>query len=165
MELEISNNKRLHNQGNLRKLILSQKWLLIIKGFNCTWGFAFTPIEFHPHWDVIFPSDWSKTHKTCVNWRVKLMANNSVLIFVSMKLLKSKNMNNWSTILVDNLEDDRKIESNYSKLSLFHLVCALFLVVLEVRSICTVLQLVFSDPLVGGIPSLACHMCQCNVLI
>lgn len=59
----------------------------------------------------------------------------------------------------------QEIETNLLRGKLFHLVCAMLLVVHEVRSICTVLQLVFSDPLTEAIPSLACHICQCKVPI
>ena len=46
-----------------------------------------TAIKFDPHWYPLSPSSWSETDVTCRYWRVLVMINDSVPVFVSSKLL------------------------------------------------------------------------------
>ena len=46
-----------------------------------------TTIEFHPHGYAAMPIHWYKPNVPRCDWWVKYMINNSVAVFVSIKLL------------------------------------------------------------------------------
>ena len=49
-----------------------------------------TAIQLHPHWYVAVPSLWSKADVACSDWVIKVMIDNSILVFISSKNLHQK---------------------------------------------------------------------------